>query len=58
VAAFSEIVFKEFHSSDILLFFSKKDLTDSKIYFADFVFRADWPNIIRGFFASLIRLDT
>ena len=57
VAAFSEIIFKEFHSFDILLFFCKKDLIDSKINFADLVFRADLPNIIRGFFASLIRFD-
>ena len=58
VDAFSEIVFNEFHSSDILLFFFKKDLTDSKIYFADLVLRDDWPKIISGFLASLIKLDT
>ena len=57
VAASSEIILSAFHSLDVFLFLSKKDLIASKIYFADFVFRADWPNIIKGFFASLIKFD-
>ena len=36
-----EITFKEFHSFDILSLFCKKDLMDSKTYFADLFFNID-----------------
>ena len=41
VDEFSEIIFNEFQSFDILLFLIKKDFIDSKIYLADFDFNAD-----------------
>ena len=53
----SDIIFKEFHSFDILPFSCKKDLIDSKIYFADSLFKEDWPNMIKGFLAFLMQMQ-
>ena len=39
------------------MFLIRNDLIDSKIYSADFDFNADWPNIINGFCAALIKLE-
>ena len=57
VAALSEITFNEFHSSEILLFLLKNVLIDSKIAFDDFDLKVDWPNIINGFSAFLIKFE-
>ena len=47
-------MFKEFHSSDILLFFNKNFFRDSKIKPKDFNNNDDWPKIIIGLAEFLI----